>query len=259
MKNFSSSFSQTAIKKHLKHNDLYDISLFDSLDSTNTYLRHLAENGAETNTVVIAGNQTNGRGRLGRSFFSPDGTGVYISVLLRPNVAPEKAVLITTAAAVAVCRAIENTTKKTPQIKWVNDIFSDNKKVCGILAESAFENGKIKYSVLGVGINVFCPQSGFPEHLKHIAGALCNTYKEDLREQLIAEFLNELADLKNKDNIHDEYKKRCFVIGKNVTVVSGSEEYHATVQDIDQNCCLIIKKDDGKTAVLSSGEISIKI
>ena len=253
------SLSKDLIEKSLSKNaKKYRINVYDLISSTNTVLRELAEQGAEENTVLIASEQTNGRGRMGRNFFSPSETGVYISVLLHPDLPAEKTVFITTAAAVAMCKAIEKTTDKKPKIKWVNDIFIDGKKACGILTEAVFENGKIKYAVLGVGINVFEPDGGFPEEIKNIAGAVSNDYKNGLRELIAAEFLNELA-LIDPEKTSKEYKKRSFVIGKKITVINAGTSYDAIAEDIDENCCLMIKKEDGEKTALSSGEISIRL
>lgn len=236
----------------------YNINVFDCISSTNTVLRELAEQGAEENTVLIASEQTNGRGRMGRNFHSPQGTGLYISILLHPDLSAEKTVLITTSAAVAVCKAIEKTTDKEPQIKWVNDIFINGKKVCGILTEAVFEEGKIKYAVLGIGINVFAPNGGFPEEIKNIAGAVCSDFKDGLRELIAAELLNELSDI-NIEETSAEYKKRSLVIGNKITVLSAEGPYEAVAEDIDDSCGLIIKKEDGTRKILSSGEISIRL
>lgn len=251
--------SKERIEKSLSGSaEKFDITVYDCIDSTNTALREMAEKGAEEFSVIIASEQTSGRGRMGRSFYSPQGTGLYISILLRPDLPTEKTVLITTSAAVAVCKAIEKTTNKTPQIKWVNDIFIDGKKVCGILTEAVFEDGKIKYAVLGVGINIFAPNGGFPEEIKNIAGAVCSDFKDGLRELTAAEFLNELSNI-DIEKTSNEYKKRSLVIGKKITVLSADGPYEAVAEDIDDSCGLIIKKEDGTRKVLSSGEISIRL
>ena len=124
--------------------------------------------------MLVAESQTAGRGRLGRSFHSPVGTGLYMSILLRPTFSAERALFITTAAAVAVCRAIEQETGLKPQIKWVNDIYLHEKKICGILTESSinFETKGLKWAVLGIGLNLSEPEGGFPEEIRSVAGAL---------------------------------------------------------------------------------------
>jgi len=142
--------------------------------STNTLLKAQAEQGAPEGTVLIAESQTAGKGRLGRHFTSPPGTGIYFSLLLRPHCTAEKSLFITTTAAVAVCEAIEQVTGLNPQIKWVNDVYLNEKKVCGILTEASvdFENGGLNWAVLGIGINIAVPEEGFPEEIRSIAGAI---------------------------------------------------------------------------------------
>ena len=144
------------------------------IDSTNRYLKELAATGAPEGTVVIANKQSAGRGRLGRSFFSPEEKGIYMSILLRPEIELERAVLITSMAAVAVARAVERVSTIPAQIKWVNDIFINRKKVCGILTEAGIntEKGSLDYAVLGIGVNVGSME--FPAELKEIATSVSN-------------------------------------------------------------------------------------
>ena len=170
-----------------------DIQVFSELDSTNQYLKELAKEGAKAGTVIIANKQSAGRGRLGRSFFSPEGTGIYMSILLRPEMELQKSVRITSMAAVAVARAIERVSGIEAKIKWVNDIFLNGKKVCGILTESGINaiTGTLEYAVLGIGINVGTIQ--FPEELKDIATSICNECNHTVtRTELIIEILKEL-------------------------------------------------------------------
>lgn len=239
----------------------YDISVFESVTSTNTLLKEMAEKGAADGTVVIAESQTAGKGRMGRSFFSPAGTGIYISVLVRSETEAEKAVLITARAAVAACRTIEKLTDKFPQIKWVNDIFSEGKKVGGILTEAAAVKEKIRYAVMGIGINVFVPAEGFPAEIKDTAGAICEETITDLREKTAAEFLNFFSSLSDYDIVFEEYKKRSLVLGRKAEIVNTATGsfYPATVLDIDPKCRLVIEDGNGEIKTLSSGEIRIKM
>ena len=239
----------------------YSITIYDCVNSTNTMLRESAEKGEHVNTVVIAEEQTTGKGRNNRSFFSPPGSGLYISILLRPKLSAEKAFFITTSAAVAVCRAIELSTSKCPYIKWVNDIIIDDKKVCGILTEASIENGMIKYAILGIGINVFEPHCGFPDSIRDVAGAVCSNYIEGLREKIAAEFLNSFSEYTDYSETSREYKNRSLVIGKIISVfnIATGESYNALVKDIDNNCHLLIIDEHGDEKSLNSGEISIRI
>ncbi len=239
----------------------YNILFYDSVSSTNTLLREMADKGAKDNRVLIAERQTAGKGRMGRSFFSPSDTGIYISILIHPDKEIKNPVFITTYAAVAACRAIEKTTDKKPLIKWVNDIIINGKKVCGILTESVFENGKMKYAVMGIGFNVFYPDSGFPNEIADIAGAISKEKKDLLRENIAAEFLNQFSLTMDYDSFFDDYKNRNLTIGKKVEVINtaNGDAYSATVKDIDENCCLVIKDEEGNTKTLSSGEIKIRL
>jgi len=150
------------------------VEVFDTVTSTNTLVRQRAAEGEREGLAVIASAQTEGRGRKGRSFFSPDGTGIYMSLLLRPQVAPDMALRVTTIAAVSVCQAIERLTDRKSGIKWVNDVYMDNRKVCGILTETALSaaGGRLDYVVLGIGVNALEPPGGFPEDIVNIAGSV---------------------------------------------------------------------------------------
>ena len=186
--------SAPGIRKYLKpeYRDL-PITAAEETQSTNTALRALAEAGAPEGTVYIAQGQTGGRGRMGRSFFSPAGTGLYLSLLLRPTAwEPTRAAQLTAAAAAAMCEAIRQVTGREPGIKWVNDLLLEGKKVCGILTEASFsmESGVLEYAVLGLGVNVYRPEGGFPGELEGIAGAVLESPGEDVRSRLAGEFLN---------------------------------------------------------------------
>ena len=181
-------------------------------------------------------------GRYNRAFYSPSGEGVYFSVLLRPEFSAAETLYITTSAAVAVCEAIESLSKKKAQIKWVNDVLIEGKKTCGILTEASFdvENGKIKYAVVGIGINV--KQELFPNELKDIATSVFGTeYRPGMRSELIAAVLDKLKYYYDKipqRAFFEEYKRRSVVIGKRVKVVSGNLNGYAQIIDLDENCFL---------------------
>lgn len=224
---------------------------FESLDSTSSYARRNAAS-LSLPCIITASHQTNGRGRTGKSFFSPKDTGLYMTLLLNSN---PKADLITPAAAVAVCKAIEALTDITPSIKWVNDIFVNNKKVCGILSE-CFTVDKTTYIAVGVGINLTTGE--FPEELTQAASLGINCPKERLAE-LIAEGITEYVRFPDKEYILNEYGNRLFIVGKTVNYEKNGIPYTATVEGINEFCNLIVKNDDGSVDTLSSGEISIKL
>lgn len=227
--------------------------------STNADAKIIAESG-ET-SVVIAKNQTGGVGRNGRKFHSLTG-GLYFSLILRPNLNIADGVKITTFTAVAVSRAIEKLTGLNVKIKWVNDLFISGKKACGILTEAScdFERNKLKYAVVGVGINV--DEVDFPLDIKNIATSLSYESKKSVdKNELIVEILNSFNNLENEILSGEyliEYKRRCFILGKKVTVYSGLEEYEATALDITENGGLVVLKG-GEKRVVSSGEVSVKI
>ena len=261
----SDVLSESGIRQYLTPEaQSLDLRVFDAVDSTNLVLRKLANEGAAEGTVVIAAEQAGGRGRKGRSFFSPQGTGVYVSLLLKPKIAPDDATLITTTAAVAVCEAVETLSGEPAGIKWVNDVFLRGKKVCGILTEGSFdmESGQFEYAILGTGINVFEPDGGFPAEIREIAGSVLTSPAPDAKNRVIAEYLNRFLPLYRKlgsAETNADYRRRSFVLGKMVNVLSGERVTPARALDVDEKCRLIVEYADGRREALSSGEISVKI
>ena len=257
--------SSYSIKQHLKNPHL-DISVFSSVTSTNTILKEMAEQGAKEGTVIIAEEQTAGRGRTGKQFYSPKGTGIYISILLRPDIPAEESLFLTTSAAVATARAIEDVSDKRSLIKWVNDIYLEDKKTCGILTEGAFnvETGKLDYAIVGIGINVCIPDGGFPDNIKDIATAIFGKQTDSINKRsilianLLDYFMEYYKDFKSKSYVK-EYIERSMIIGKTITVIEGSKTSVAKAIDIDKNCRLKVQFEDGTTKWLSSGEVSTKI
>ena len=248
------------IRKYIKNK--FDITVFDCIPSTNTYLKEKAKEGAPAGTVIISRSQSEGKGRLGRSFFSPDSTGIYLSLLLRPDAPPDTALSITACAAVCAAEAIEEVCKVNAEIKWVNDIYCDNKKVCGILTEGYIDpvTSNLSFAVLGIGINVYPPKNGFPTEILDIAGSVL-PYSEDdeIPNRLTAAFLDNFIE--KYKHIEDksflaEYKKRSYLLGKEVRVLNSDTS--GTAIDIDDNFHLILKLSDGKILSLSSGEVSVR-
>lgn len=235
-----------------------------TVTSTNTIAKEMAAAGTCEGTVIIASEQTAGRGRMGRTFYSPASTGLYMSLILRPRLSLEDSLLITTCAAVAVAKAIEELTQREVKIKWVNDLFMDGKKVCGILTEASLnvENGGLEYAVVGIGINV--STRDFPDDIKDVAGSVFSEKPDGqpVTSMLAACVLNNLAE--TMDNITDrsyleEYKKRSFLLGKNIYVLKGDKALPAKAADIDDKARLIVEYPDSSTEALSSGEVSIRI
>ena len=232
----------------------------EETDSTNRVAKELAIDGAPEGTLVVAARQNMGRGRLGRSFFSPEG-GIYMSIILRPRLEPERSVLITTCAAVAVARAIERVCGVTAGIKWVNDIFVNGKKVCGILAEAGLTPGQTfpAYVVLGIGINV--KKQSVPEELKDIVGCLEENGQHVSKEELIDAVWDEFGSLYEDISTAvymEEYRERSVLLGKEVTVFAPEGDYKATVSDIDKDGQLVLDRQ-GKVQKLSYGEVSVRL
>ena len=283
----SDVLSVEGILPYIKEHGMSDrIHVFKTVESTNLTAKRMALDGAQSGTVVIAEEQTKGRGRMGRSFYSPADSGIYMSFILAPRFDPSKSVLITTAASVAVCKAIENVTGIGCRIKWVNDVYMEEKKICGILTEavSDFESGHIEYIVLGIGINY--STSAFPPELSGIAGSLFEAppfssadtpldnsreYSErNSRNRLIAEVINQVLEINENLEFREfikDYKARSFVLGKEIRIIQTvrsekngdlSEGIIATAVDIDGDGGLVVQYKDGSIQTLNTGEISIR-
>lgn len=253
--------SEQAIKNLLSGQFGDRLAIYDTIDSTNNAAKLLAKNGAPHGSAVVACRQTAGKGRLGRSFYSPDAQGIYMTVILRPQSSAEHYMLITSAASVAVARAIELVAGIKVQIKWVNDLIFKGKKLCGILTESAFlPDATLDYVVVGIGINI--STGCFPPELSEKATSLAAAGCDEIdSNRLIAEILNQLEQVYGQLETREflaEYKARSCVLGKTVRVVRGEDSYEATAVDIDDNAYLSVQTSDGKRFVLSSEEISIK-
>lgn len=236
------------------------VSILESVDSTNNEAkRRLAVPGAERE-LIIAISQTAGRGRMGRAFYSPADTGLYMSLLLRRSGDFSSAVYVTTAASVAVARAIERLCDKRPMIKWVNDLYLDGRKICGILTEavSDFESGLISGLVVGIGVNL--KTSDFPEELRRRATALGDSApgRCELAAGICAELLSILDALPDTTFLAD-YRERSLVLGQQVDFTQNGETKTALAVNIDDRGGLIVKFDDGRTETLSSGEISLRV
>jgi len=249
----------------------FAVQVLPEVSSTNTLLRELAAAGAPEYTVLAAASQTGGRGRMGRSFYSPKDSGVYLSVLLRPKLNAEQAVSVTTMAAAAVCEALEELGAENPGIKWVNDVYADGKKVCGILTEAAFdaETGGMEYAVCGVGINVCPPEGGFPEELRDIAGCAFQSRRPGLRNRLTAAFLRHFRNhyealCRGEDTYTESYRRRQIVPGKQIRVIRNPTdpetrtERDALALEVDERCRLRVRYEDGTEEALSTGEISVR-
>ncbi|MBR6101960.1 MAG: biotin--[Ruminococcus sp.] len=239
------------------------LSVHKTVSSTNTVLREMAEKGAPEGTVVISGTQTGGKGRLGRSFYSPADTGLYLSILLRPRMPAHDSVRITAAAAVAVAETVEQLSGRKAGIKWVNDVMVEGLKVCGILTEAtlSLENGGLDYAVVGIGINAYEPAGGFPEEIRSIAGAVFATPLDDTRNRLaagvITRFFRCCEDLASKEMLAS-YRSRLMWKNERISVTGGTGSLCCRLIDVENDYALIVREDDGTERRIISGEISIR-
>lgn len=239
------------------------ITVYKTIESTNSEAKLLAVQNAEHGTIVVSEEQTKGRGRFGRDFFSPSDSGIYMSIILKPKLNMENAVLITTAAAVAICDAIEKFTNKVSRIKWVNDIFIGDRKVCGILTEAVtnFESGMMESVIVGIGINVKTKNEDFPLELQDTAGSIFNDDDTFIRNQLAAEIINNV--LKISMTLEDKsfmqiYKERSLILGEQILYKKNNNWYEGQALDIDDFGGLVVYTSDGQKITLNSGEVSIK-
>ena len=232
-------------------NSPYTVTVAAEISSTNTALKEMAAAGAPLGTTLIAARQTGGRGRLGRQFHSPEG-GLYLSTLVSPADA------VTCRAAVAAARAIESLCAAPIDVKWVNDLYVNGRKVAGILAEGVFApDGTLAAVVLGIGINV--GETAFPADLQSIATSLGNEGYCLTREDVAAAFLNALPTALTDPAAMAEYRRRNLVVGRQVTVWQGNTTYTATAEDITDRGYLTVRTADGQVHTLSSGEVSVRL
>ena len=236
------------------------------ITSTNTVLKQMALDGAPAGLALVAGQQTAGRGRMGRSFYSPAATGLYLSLLLRPDLPLSQAAGLTACAAVSVAESIESLADLHPRIKWVNDLYLGSRKVCGILTEAVPAPGQDRMSqvIVGIGVNTRVPADDFPPELREIAGAVFGTAAiPDLRCRLAAGILDRLmqyAAHPADPRIWQKYRERSFVLGRPVQILApGQAPVQATALDLESDYALRVRLSDGTEQLLRSGEISLRL
>ena len=239
------------------------IHWFETIGSTNTRAKQLASGGAPHGTVLIADSQTAGRGRLGRSFQSPAGSGIYMSVILRPRCLPAALMHLTCAAAVAICDGVKNALGFRPAIKWINDLVVDRKKLAGILTELSIDpkTGLVDYAVVGIGINCTQRAEDFPGEIRPIACMVTGS-KVD-RSRLAAAMICALEEmshrlLSEKAAIMAAYRRDCVTIGSQVQVLRSDIRREGTALDIDPDGALLVVFADGSVEAVSSGEVSVR-
>ena len=247
--------SCAAVKSKMKNK--IDVIYYPETDSTNNRAKSLINSGLCRETLIVANKQSAGRGRQGKSFYSPADTGIYMSLIVFPNAPLQSAVSSTTAAAVAVCRAIERLCDVKVQIKWVNDVYAGNEKICGILTEAVtdFETQTVSAVVIGVGINV--TTSEFPQDVEN-AGSLCINVKRSAIAAAVADELLKVFNTPCSDFI-EYYRSHSMIIGKNIVFIKNGEKRNARALSIDENGGLEVMLENGGTTVLRSGEITIRV
>lgn len=236
-----------------------------TVDSTNTRLKALAAQGAPHGTVLAADQQTGGRGRLGRTFLSPAGVGIYLSILLRPQCTPGELMHLTCASAVAMCDAIEAAAGIRPQIKWTNDLVSGKKKLAGILSELGFgPGGALDYAIVGIGVNCCQKPSDFAPEIRDTACSLSSITGRDVDRAGVAAAMMEALfrmdrDLfARKEEMLSQYRRDCVTIGQEVSLVRFDSVRHGKALDVDDEGALIVAFADGHTESVSCGEVSVR-
>jgi len=244
-----------------------DLRCFDTIDSTNTYARQIALEGAADRTAVIADCQTAGRGRMGRSFQSPRGKGVYLSVLFRPDLPPERLMPVTALAGLVVCDAVERLCGVRPGLKWPNDPVLGNRKLCGVLTEMALEGetGRVQHLVVGIGINVLHTPEDFQEEVAEIATSLqMELGKSVSRSRLTALLLEELDRVYealrsgNLEAYLASYRRDCVNLGKTVQLIGPEGRETVTAVDVDEAFGLVVRTPEGDEKTVRSGEVSVR-
>lgn len=239
-----------------------EILCLEETGSTNTLLKGMALEGAPSGTVVIAHRQTAGKGRLGRSFHSPEGLGLYLSVLLRPRCAPEAVMCATGMTAAAVCRAVEKTCAARPGIKWVNDLVLGGKKLCGILAETVMTEEGLAL-ILGVGVNVHHGEADFPPEVACLATSLAREGFPASRSALAGALIGEMLELEKAlggdvSRWVEFYRARCVNIGRDVRLLWSDQCRRARALDVDGRFGLVVRYENGEQETLRTGEVSVR-
>lgn len=238
---------------------------FSELDSTNDRLKAMARQGAPHGTVLLADRQTWGHGRMGRTFLSPEGMGVYLSILLRPNCAPADLMHLTCATGVAMCEAVEQAARFRPSIKWTNDLVYGKRKLGGILTELGLNpKGGVDYAIIGIGINCCQAETDFAPEIRDIAGSLSMAAGREIdRSQVAAAMMDALCRmsgnlLSGKAWLLDQYRKDCITVGQDISLLRGEEVRHGHAVDVDDNGALVVAFPDGSMEAVNSGEVSVR-
>jgi BirA family biotin operon repressor/biotin-[acetyl-CoA-carboxylase] ligase len=242
-----------------------DIRVFGETGSTNDIVEKLARDGVPEGVVVFAESQTQGRGRLGRKWFSPPRKGLWFSVLLRPDLRPQAATQLTVAAATALARAIQQVTKLRPQIKWPNDILIGGKKVAGVLTELNAELDHVKYLILGIGVDVNITASELPKELHGLATSLRieagqMIHRAELAAAILRELDNDYARIRGGEfgELSDEWEKQCETIGKRVVIRVGERQMAGFVESLDEDGALLLRTEHGRLERVIGGDVTLE-
>lgn len=236
---------------------------YDTTDSTNTQAKRLARQGAPHGTVLIAEQQTGGRGRMGRQFVSDPGLGIYLSVLLRPNFPPEQLMHLTCATAVAMCDAVEAVAGFRPGVKWINDLVYEGRKLGGILTELSVEAGMTEYAVIGIGINCCQQKEDLPAQLQDMAGSLAMVTGRPIDRTVLAGAMIDALwqmdqQLANKEPLMTRYRQDCITLGRDIAIHGADEILHGKALDIDPDGGLVVQLENGSIRTVCSGEVSVR-
>ena len=233
-----------------------NIIRFSSIDSTNLEAKRQIKSGAKMPMLIIADGQTNGRGRLGRTFYSPTSTGLYMTYVYKLSGDISDNLCVTALAAVAVCSSIERLSGKSPLIKWVNDIYIDGKKVAGILTEAVIDNDGNTFVIIGIGVNI--TTEDFPLEISDIATSVGDVDRDRLAF-LIAKNLAELISALPDKTFMDYYRERSFVLGKEVQFTYNGVMEYGTAIAVDDNGALKIELENSTKRLLKTGEITLRL
>ncbi|MCX5716974.1 MAG: biotin--[acetyl-CoA-carboxylase] ligase [Nitrospirae bacterium] len=264
-------FSVEELKTLVKGDFGKEIIFHESLDSTNTLAMELADKGISHGTIVIANHQLKGKGRLGRTWFSPPKGNIYMSVIVRPEIEPKDATLLTIMSAISCARAVRNSTGIEVKIKWPNDLMVSERKLGGILTEMKSDQDRIVFAVIGIGINVNAHLDAFPVDVRAVAASVIEELREGKgikdcsqeisRTLIIAAILNELERwfkvlIKgSKIQLINEWKKLSSTLGRKVKIISGRDAISGIAEDIDDEGMLILRLPSGGLKKISAGDV----
>lgn len=255
--------TEESIRSFLTGSLISEVHALKTVDSTNNEAKRWAQQGAPHGSLFVADEQTGGKGRLGRVWKSPAGTGLWFSVLLRPKAEPEQVTGLTLTAGLSVAKAIQKLTGCKAQIKWPNDVVIGSQKVCGILTEMAAEMESVEYVIPGIGVNV--NTESFPEEIAFKATSLyLSTGKKWSRAELLGAILQEMECLLDRQEqggvqaILEEYRENCVTIGRKVSTQRGNIRLSGIAEDVTEGGELVVRQSNGSQLVINSGEVSVQ-